>query len=554
MKILTKSRSVRNWLVVSFGLFVSVATFIYISLESKIFASLKTAQYDDIYITYRYVQNLQLGNGLRFNAGDTTNSSTSFLYTVLIHFISSVTNFNIPTVGIVIGILSLSLSAGVVAIYSLARSFTILGAFVGAASAVTLVSNPTLLYWACSGMETTLFLLLMLLAISLTYLMIRNSLKSNLITALTTLSLLGLSLVRWEGAILAVLLSVYIVISASRIPSQNHSTKWLVRVLPLLSSVLAITSLLAFYRLYYGHFLPDSISFKKISDYYTQSPIEIVSTIYLFMKSRLEIIFLLLVLAGFLTPLFIGRSKIKKFNFYAEVVPGLGMVGSVTVIIFGAYADEFRYIAPLVGIAALLLTQLADFSVIFSKRYTNVINLLVVCIIAMSTFVSISSGIALSEGIKNGMQYQYLEFSRIEMGRWIEKNLPRDSVILSEDIGALSYYSPSMRYFDASGLTNHKLLAELHLGEDYSSIVAKAAPQYLVGTTDKNLLTGSEWIFDNPAKYFDPKAISVHSDCSFEETFVKRKLYQLPHKENVPLSVTLWKLSPKGGCEFVKKN
>ena len=42
------------------------------------------AQYDDAFITYRYAANLASGNGLVFNIGDNTNSSTSLLWTLIL--------------------------------------------------------------------------------------------------------------------------------------------------------------------------------------------------------------------------------------------------------------------------------------------------------------------------------------------------------------------------------------------------------------------------------------------------------------------------------------
>ena len=555
MKLQTSGINNRVWAVLLFGIFVSLGALIFINSTSEIFSSLKSAQYDDSYITYRYVQNLQLGNGFRFNASDSTNSASSFLYTILLYLISTVTTLDIPKVGILIGISSLSLSAGLVAAYSLARSFTIIGALVGIASATILVSNPSLLYWACSGMETTLFLFFMILAISLTYFTIRHSPKSKLFIGFTSLTFLGLCLIRWEGAILALFLSSYVTILSRRGgPLRKSPFEFISRVLPLLCSVVAISLLLAFYRVYYGHFLPDSIAFKKISDYYTQSPAEIIKTSYTFMRSRLEIIFLILTLVGFSTPFLTTFRKIERGKLYAELVPGLTMAVAIIIVIFGAYADEFRYMAPIVGIAVLLLTQSANFSGIFETRLVHRINALILCIVLAATYITVSSGIVISKEIRQGMRYQYLEFSRIEMGRWIEKNLPHNSLILSEDIGALSFYSPSMYFFDASGLTNHELLTRLNFGEDYSSVVVKAAPQYMVGTTDENFLTGAEWIFDNPEKYFDPKAIRVRSNCSFEDAFMKQKIYQLPSEGNVPLSVVLWKLTPTNDCDVQFRN
>lgn len=538
---LTQVFNARQFWIIVFGLFTSLASYFFITeTMGDVFQTLSDAQYDDSYITYRYVQNMQLGNGFRFNLNDSTNSASSFLFAMLLFVVSSIMAIDLPIASLFIGTVSLALSAGVVASFSIYRSFTFLGAGLGASAAAILASNPTLLYWSFSGMETTFFTLLLIVATVGTYVFVakQNVTITNLI--ITSAALICLSLVRWEGAIVALALSSYLLLIFAIKRDQQKAFNSLA---PLLSVTFSISALLIFYKLYYGHFIPDSVTFKRVSNYYTQGPEEIFSAILTFLDVRVLDYFLILALIGSLIaiPLAFKFRDIRVG--LLELVPLVSLLSATLVIIIGAYADEFRYIAPLVGIGALLLTQLS--SALRLSNRTIVKSFLSFSILSFTVYVgyqSVLTGIFQSKEIIRGLGYQYLQYSRIEMGNWIEKNLPYGSQILSEDIGALSFYSPSLIFIDASGLTNHDLLENLSDSRSYSSVISKRNPYYMVGTTDKKMETGSEWIFNNPSLYYDPTAIKVSSNCTFNETFSRTLALQIPGDGDWPLTITVWEL------------
>ena len=548
MKRLLKKPLSRETRIFSFGFLVSLFALICIFAVEEIFSSLRLAQYDDSYITYRYVENLISGKGFRFNQDDLTNSSSSFLYAMLLAILTRISLVDVPTIGASIGVISLALSGGIIAAFSVTRTFTKLGVITGIAAAAILVSNPTLLYWAFSGMETTLFMLLMLIAIFMTHQIILMTKITFRMSLITCTSMVALSLIRWEGAVLALILSTYIIFSNWQIRKNRSTCNWNFRFSPFISSCVAIGILLTFYRFYYGHFIPDSLLFKKLSNYYTQSPSEILGIIRVYIELRLNIYILVFAFLVMALTVLINLCKRDQKQFYANLTPVLALISSILVVVFGAYSDEFRYIAPITGIAVALLIFLPELLSHVREIYKTQVTVLAVLSLVFATSHSVHSGIFLSREIMNGLGYQYLQSARIETGKWIEANLPTNSIILSEDIGAISFYSPSLKFIDASGLNNHNLLTGIQLGQSYAANVIKAEPSYLVGTTDKNLQTGSEWIFENPQKYYDPKSILVKSDCLFSQAFDKRLINQLPKNESVPLTITVWKLTPTGKC------
>jgi hypothetical protein len=546
---LTQVFKARQFWIIVFGLFTSLASYIFITgTMGSVFQTLSEAQYDDSYITYRYVQNMQLGNGFRFNLNDsTTNSASSFLFAMLLFVVSSIAAIDLPTTSLFIGTVSLALSAGVVASFSIYRSYTLLGAGLGVSASAILVSNPTLLYWSFSGMETTFFTLLLIVATVATYVFLakQDVTITNLI--ITSAALICLSLVRWEGAIVALALSSYLLLILA---IKRDKQKVFVGLVPFLSVTFSISALLIFYKLYYGHFVPDPVTFKRISNYYTQGPEEIFSAIVTFLKMRVLDDFLILALVGSLIAIPLAfRFRDIRFGLL-ELVPLISLLSATLVILVGAYADEFRYIAPLVGIGALLVTQLSS-----ALRLTNrtlVKSFLSFSILSFTVFVgyqSVLTGMFQSKEIIRGLGYQYLQYSRIEMGNWIERNLPHGSRVLSDDIGAISFYSPSLIFIDPGGLTNHDLLEDLFDKKSYSSIITKSNPDYMVGTTDPKIMeTGAEWLFNNPSKYFDPAAIQVSSNCAFNENFSKTLLLQIPEDGDVPLTITAWELGRIKDC------
>ena len=122
---------------------------------------------DDAYISFRYAMNFANGLGLVFNPGERVEGYTNFLWTVIIAACARL-GLNIITASKVI--LALSAIATLILIFIIARRI-----FAGKRLQAFLVSIPVLLFavmgyqarYIVSGMETHLFVFLILLAVAL---------------------------------------------------------------------------------------------------------------------------------------------------------------------------------------------------------------------------------------------------------------------------------------------------------------------------------------------------------------------------------------------------
>ncbi len=116
---------------------------------------------DDAFITFRYAQNLVAGNGLVYNPGELVLGTTTPLYAVLIAAIGSITGgiqAPYPEIAVVISAIADALSCLIII-----RLSTNLGyRRAGIAAALIWAAAPMSVTFAIGGMETSVFILLML--------------------------------------------------------------------------------------------------------------------------------------------------------------------------------------------------------------------------------------------------------------------------------------------------------------------------------------------------------------------------------------------------------
>jgi len=116
---------------------------------------------DDAFITFRYAQNLIAGNGLVYNPGEWVLGTTTPLYAVLIAAIGSITGgiqAPYPEIAVVISAIADAISCLIII-----RLSTNLGyRRSGIAAALIWAAAPMSVTFAIGGMETSLFILLMM--------------------------------------------------------------------------------------------------------------------------------------------------------------------------------------------------------------------------------------------------------------------------------------------------------------------------------------------------------------------------------------------------------
>jgi hypothetical protein len=145
----TPARIDRAPLGVWFGLAALTAVFFYIH---------SSFVQDDAYITYRYARNLSQGMGFVYNANERVLGTSTPLFTLVLAAGAYISQREVVTVSLVIGLLSLWVGAGV--LYQLGRAHS---KTLGLAVALVYVTNP--LMSQIVGMESYFLVCLLLLGI-----------------------------------------------------------------------------------------------------------------------------------------------------------------------------------------------------------------------------------------------------------------------------------------------------------------------------------------------------------------------------------------------------
>jgi hypothetical protein len=159
--------------------------------------------YDDPYITYRYASNLLAGQGLVYNAGQQTLSTTAPLYAVLLAGLGLLWP-DLPALSNGLSILAVGLSALIVSRWAGDGEKT-----AGTIAALLLVLTPLLL--VTTGAETCLYLLFILAGL---YAYDRSHLS------LAAGSLALAAMIRPDGLLAAVAVGLYHLLRRARVPWQ----------------------------------------------------------------------------------------------------------------------------------------------------------------------------------------------------------------------------------------------------------------------------------------------------------------------------------------------
>jgi hypothetical protein len=194
--------------------------------------------FEDAYITFRYAMNFARGNGLVYNPGERVEGCSSLLWTVVLGGLAKL-GWSPPMTATALSIIaSLAL---VIVTYRVANAA--IGADKPAAllAPLLVISSGTFAYYAGTGMETSFFALLVLGAVVLTA---RQGLAS---AALLGVVLALAAATRPEGAGYAIVLCL---LCGMRQPR---------RALMMLSTfVPPFAAVMAFRRVYFGYFLPNT--------------------------------------------------------------------------------------------------------------------------------------------------------------------------------------------------------------------------------------------------------------------------------------------------------
>lgn len=434
---------------------------------------------DDAFITFRYARNLAAGLGLVFNAGERVEGFSSPLWTILLAGVRAAgadIALSARVLGVAFGLLAL------VACWRLALATGVTGRYRPASllAPLLLAANGSFACWAASGMETPLYVLLIL-----------TGLLSALSLSLPAmaLSVVGLVFVRPEGSALILLLVLHQALRRHEIGRK-----------PLLVTALAgAASLILLFGLrysYYGDWLPNTYYAK------TGGGLAALSQGFTYLSDYAAdhegfILLCVPVLAGLL-------SKSATRRTIALAALGLWVV---TVAEGGDGLPMYRFALPAVPLLAVLdavllvdLLQLLLRSAVVSARTAGIVMGTATALLALVHFTPPACG------THYGL---YEDQVKIEIprwalvGHWLAEHADKDASIAAGPIGAVSYYS-GLKTLDMMGLTDRHIArsAAPRIGRGWVGH-EKHDAAYILGLRPTYLLLGNIDVTDQPR---DPSA------------------------------------------------
>jgi hypothetical protein len=432
------------------------------------FAWMQEFRLDDSFITYRYARNLAGGLGLVYNQGDSILSTTAPLYAILLAILSFIIR-DFHVLGSLIGIISIGLGGAL--IYQLAsrRMSLVLSLW---AAVIYVLSSPL---WLALGMETPLWIMLVLAAICLAQVE-RWSLAGLLI---------GLAiLTRPDAALPGMLLGL--VALGMTINRANTRRQWW---LPLIgySAFAALPVLLfALWGLAtYGSPFPVTLSAKS-----AQAVLGITGLGYdVTYWEGLRLILRSLMLQS---PLYIALGLLVIFGLAGSlssplwIVVTWGALHLVAYILLGVAPYRWYY-APLVPGTVLLAAnglQYIDSRLAQRKVPVGSIGRYVVIAIALFPILAeINSFIHINDQIRNGgptdVMLPIVDWKAYrDAGEWLDQETPPDSTVGVAEVGQVGFYAERWMT-DYLGLLQPEVAAALKRGDLYSWL-AGYAPDYLV--------------------------------------------------------------------------
>jgi hypothetical protein len=386
---------------------------------------------DDAYITLRYVRNLLEGQGLVYNPGERVEGLSNLLWVVLLAPLGRI-GLDLLTAARLLG----AASAAATLILVLEMGVVDLGLSYAVAIPVTLwlACSTGFVYYAISGLETTLYALLVVL-------LVRSLMRNRLGTAGVVCGLLCLA--RPEGLMFGPLFAL-------RVAWVRPGWR---RAIALLAIPAAFIAGLMLWRWsYYGALLPNTFQAKIDLDV---GPQKFLLThlrsflVYSLLQLRVNAMIWLAALPGFL--LLPGRGRV--------IITGAAALLAFFVWFSGGdWMDYSRFYVP----AYPLLALAAGFAfgraaqAFASSPWSRAVGwaaLWLPAALAFATAVEDSRRLGDLHGPNPAMS----SIPHAEIGRYLARaGAPGDAVVVNE-VGAIGYYS-RLRVIDMLGLTDRRVL------------------------------------------------------------------------------------------------
>ena len=390
---------------------------------------------DDTYIFLRYARNLAEGNGPVFNVGERVEGFSSPLWTFLLGFAGSL-GADLETAARVLG---MCCGIGVVSIltYSIYRR-TNLGRLDTAVLGIGLACSPALVFWSASGMDAPLFLIL----VAASFISALEDRRCNGSLSLRTATMLAMAtLTRSEGVLVACYIGAFFLLERRR-----------VRSLVFYGAFVAVMVLARF--AYFGAWLPNTYYVKVTFDLSRRL---IDGASYILPALGIHAILLALLLA-----VLVMAWKRRVMGIGTIVFLGGWAIIWCGYVLFvgGDNFSLFRFLLPVMPVLTLLFAQ--AWSAVRTSVRPGVRWVCPVILLLGFAFCHVLTYWTQAEFY---LADQRLAAAWSKVGRWIDRETPRHTVIATIVPGALGYFGrrPTI---DMLGLTDRQVATERYVFPD----------------------------------------------------------------------------------------
>lgn len=429
---------------------------------------------DDSYIFLVYARHIAHGLGPVFNPGERVEGFSSPLWTFILGGFGTMTE-NLERVAYVLGTV-----CGVGVVAYVVRQAARTGAWSRAELVVLgvgVATTPAVFYWSASGMETMLFTLLVVASMG----SVLHDRSGRTLSARSALLLLLATLARPEGLFLAAFTALFFLYERRSIRT-------------LIAYGLAVAAMLLARYGYYGEWLPNTYHAKV-----TFSLMRRIQDGTNYVMTGLTSNVLLVVITG--------ATSVWAWRKNASVRPVLVFLGGWIVAWVGYVAyvggDNFnlsRFLFP--ASAAMVLMLIRSWALIGPTLSTVQRR---ACLATLVTALFLSHGLTYRD---QGEGYHgNVRFARAwsDVGRWIERETPDDTVIATVVPGAMAYFAHRTT-IDMLGLTDREVCLRGKVSAGSAHGHARYNTDYIFSREPDLVVYHSSGRFSVPV-YEDPERI-----------------------------------------------
>lgn len=395
---------------------------------------------DDAFITFRYVENFISGHGLVYNPGEYVEGYTSFLWVIILS-VPALLNLDYVSISqifsVSFGVLLLPVTYLISDSFSISNSKGLSRVLFNLLPVAMLALTGGLHYWSISGMETSLFVLLVSISVLL---YLRNPESRSYI-----IFLLLASLTRPEGILFTlIIISHYLHISYK---SGNKIFTNPTTIKNLLFYILPISIYFIFRLSYYGDLLPNTFFAKTgFGSFYLERGTE-----YLYNTITTYFYYGLLLL---LPTILLLEKELRERAALFYLMIGILFIGLI--LIGGDVLPLHRFVLPVLPLIFVLFSKLLEHIISFIKNKSiHLISSLMVFL----TIILMSTNSYKNElpHINDLREYELGLVKKMRIySEWINDRIIQENksvTVCLSTIGAFSYYSKA-EVIDLIGLTD----------------------------------------------------------------------------------------------------